>query len=108
MSLIAVQAGVGGHVIRSDVAAAEQRLEVIADTSRKALSQTRSMLGLVLRGTRPTAPLYLRPPSSTSTSSWRTCAMPVSIVALTVGWPGSYARHRDRAHGVPHRPEESR
>jgi signal transduction histidine kinase len=47
MSLIAVQAGVGGHVIRSDVAAAEQALEVIADTSRKALSQTRSMLGLL-------------------------------------------------------------
>lgn len=47
MSLIAVQAGVGGHVIRSDVAAAEHALEVIADTSRKALTQTRSMLGLL-------------------------------------------------------------
>ncbi|MET0999244.1 MAG: sensor histidine kinase [Marmoricola sp.] len=47
MSLIAVQAGVGGHVIRSDVAAAERALEVIADTSRKALIQTRSMLGLL-------------------------------------------------------------
>ena len=49
MSLIAVQAGVGGHVIRSDVAAAERALEIIADTSRKALTQTRWMLGL-LRG----------------------------------------------------------
>jgi signal transduction histidine kinase len=47
MSLIAVQAGVGGHVIRSDVTAAERALEVIADTSRKALTQTRSMLGLL-------------------------------------------------------------
>ncbi|HYO32004.1 MAG TPA: histidine kinase [Nocardioidaceae bacterium] len=47
MSLIAVQAGVGAHVIRSDVGAAEQALEVIADTSRKALTQTRSMLGLL-------------------------------------------------------------
>ncbi|GAB3591263.1 hypothetical protein GCM10027446_08610 [Angustibacter peucedani] len=57
MSLIAVQAGVGAHVIRSDPAAAQQSLEVIADTSRRALEQTRSMLG-VLRaeteeGTRP-------------------------------------------------------
>ena len=49
MSLIAVQAGVGGHVIRSDVAAAEHALEVIAETSRNALTQTRWMLGL-LRG----------------------------------------------------------
>jgi signal transduction histidine kinase len=47
MSLIAVQAGVGGHVIHSDVAAAEHALDVIADTSRKALTQTRSMLGLL-------------------------------------------------------------
>ena len=47
MSLIAVQAGVGGHVIRSDVAAAERALEIIAETSRKALTQTRSMLGLL-------------------------------------------------------------
>jgi signal transduction histidine kinase len=47
MSLIAVQAGVGGHVIRSDVAAAEHALEVIAETSRNALTQTRSMLGLL-------------------------------------------------------------
>jgi signal transduction histidine kinase len=47
MSLIAVQAGVGAHVIRSDVVAAEHALEVIAETSRKALTQTRSMLGLL-------------------------------------------------------------
>lgn len=49
MSLIAVQAGVGAHVIHSDPAAAEQSLVIIADTSRKALDQTRSMLGM-LRG----------------------------------------------------------
>jgi signal transduction histidine kinase len=47
MSLIAVQAGVGAHVIRHDVGAAEHALEIIADTSRKALTQTRSMLGLL-------------------------------------------------------------
>ncbi len=47
MSLIAVQAGVGGHVIHTDVEAAEKALEIIADTSRKALTQTRSMLGLL-------------------------------------------------------------
>jgi signal transduction histidine kinase len=57
MSLIAVQAGVGAHVIRSDVAAAERSLEVIADTSRRALEQMRSMLGILREtdqdGTRP-------------------------------------------------------
>jgi signal transduction histidine kinase len=45
--LIAVQAGVGGHVIRTDVAAAEHALDIIGETSRKALTQTRSMLGLL-------------------------------------------------------------
>jgi signal transduction histidine kinase len=57
MSLIAVQAGVGAHVIRTDPAAAEQSLGVIADTSRRALEQTRSMLGMLREetedGTRP-------------------------------------------------------
>ena len=47
MSLIAVQAGVGAHVIRVDPAAAGRALEVIAETSRKALEQTRSMLGVL-------------------------------------------------------------
>ncbi len=47
MSLIAVQAGVGAHVIRSDLDAAERALEIIAETSRSALTQTRSMLGLL-------------------------------------------------------------
>ena len=57
MSLIAVQAGVGAHVIRTDPAAAEHSLGVIADTSRRALEQTRSMLGMLREenedGTRP-------------------------------------------------------
>jgi signal transduction histidine kinase len=57
MSLIAVQAGVGGHVIRTDVDAAEHALEVIAETSRRALTQTRSMLGLLRdQDASPTAP----------------------------------------------------
>jgi signal transduction histidine kinase len=47
MSLIAVQAGVGAHVIGTDPAAARQSLDVIADTSRRALEQTRSMLGML-------------------------------------------------------------
>jgi signal transduction histidine kinase len=47
MSLIAVQAGVGAHVIGTDRVAAEHSLRVIADTSRKALEQTRSMLGML-------------------------------------------------------------
>ncbi|MFC6162090.1 sensor histidine kinase [Kribbella jiaozuonensis] len=57
MSLIAVQAGVGAHLIRSDALAAEHSLEVIAETSRRALEQTRSMLGMLRAenedGTRP-------------------------------------------------------
>src|SRR4051794_10048325 len=57
MSLIAVQAGVGAHVIHTDPAAAELALETIADTSRQALEQTRSMLGMLRDetegGTRP-------------------------------------------------------
>jgi signal transduction histidine kinase len=47
MSLIAVQAGVGSHVIRTDVDAAEDALDVIAETSRQALTQTRSLLGML-------------------------------------------------------------
>jgi len=50
MSLIAVQAGVGAHVIETDPAAAEQALPVVADTSRDALAQTRSVLGLLQSG----------------------------------------------------------
>ncbi len=57
MSLIAVQAGVGAHVIHTDPAAAEHSLDVIADTSRRALEQTRAMLGMLREvdeaGTRP-------------------------------------------------------
>ncbi len=57
MALIAVQAGVGAHVIRTDPEAAEQALGTIAETSRKALDQTRSMLGMLREetqeGTRP-------------------------------------------------------
>jgi signal transduction histidine kinase len=57
MSLIAVHAGVGAHLIRTDPAAAENSLEVIADASRRALMQTRSMLGVLREehedGTRP-------------------------------------------------------
>jgi signal transduction histidine kinase len=45
MSLIAVQAGVGAHLLRNDPEAAERALLVIADTSRRALSQTRSVVG---------------------------------------------------------------
>src|SRR3954447_3837806 len=59
MSLIAVQAGVGAHVIHTDPAAAEQALETIADTSRQALEQTRSMLGMLRDETEAVA----RPPT---------------------------------------------
>src|SRR3954469_5134664 len=59
MSLIAVQAGVGAHLIDIDTPAAEQALKVIAETSRRALEETRSMLGMLRDeaedGTRPPA-----------------------------------------------------
>jgi signal transduction histidine kinase len=47
MSLIAVQAGVGAHLLRRDPESAEQALSVIAETSRQALTQTRSVVGLL-------------------------------------------------------------
>jgi signal transduction histidine kinase len=50
MSLIAVQAGVGAHLIHDDPAAAEKALTVIADTSSEALAQTRSVIGLLRSG----------------------------------------------------------
>jgi signal transduction histidine kinase len=55
MSLIAVQAGVGAHLLHRDPEAAQRALEVIAETSRHALSQTRSVVGL-LRGDDDTQP----------------------------------------------------
>lgn len=44
MSLISVQAGVGAHVLRTDPEAAARALEIVADTSRQALAQTRALL----------------------------------------------------------------
>jgi signal transduction histidine kinase len=58
MSLIAVQAGVGAHLLRRDPDAAQRALSVIAETSRHALSQTRSVVGLLRGGddTQPSLP----------------------------------------------------
>ncbi len=50
MSVVAVQAGVGRHVIDTDVAAAGQALAVIETTSREALVDLRRMLGVLRRG----------------------------------------------------------
>jgi signal transduction histidine kinase len=50
MSLIAVQAGVGAHLIHTRPDQAESTLNVIAETSREALAQTRSLLGLLRSG----------------------------------------------------------
>ncbi len=50
MSLIAVQAGVGRHVIDSDVTAARSALSVIESTSRDALTEMRRMLGVLRSG----------------------------------------------------------
>jgi signal transduction histidine kinase len=47
MSLIAVQASVGAHLLSRDPRAAEQALDVITETSRTALTQLRSVVGLL-------------------------------------------------------------
>jgi signal transduction histidine kinase len=47
MALIAVQAGVGAHLLRDDPESAQRALAVIAETSRNALTQTRSVVGLL-------------------------------------------------------------
>jgi signal transduction histidine kinase len=49
MGVIAVQAGVGAHVIDKDPAEAKKSLEAISHTSRSTLAEIRRMLG-VLRG----------------------------------------------------------
>lgn len=53
MSLIAVQAGVGSHVIDRDLASARTALAVIESTSREALVEMRRMLGLLRDGREP-------------------------------------------------------
>jgi len=50
MSVIAVQAGVGRHVIETDAAAARDALGVIESTSRGALTEMRRMLGVLRQG----------------------------------------------------------
>jgi signal transduction histidine kinase len=47
MGVIAVQAGVGAHVIDSDPAEAKKSLEAISHTSRTALSEIRRLLGVL-------------------------------------------------------------
>ncbi len=47
MGVIAVQAGVGAHVIESDPAEAKKSLEAISQTSRSALTEIRRLLGVL-------------------------------------------------------------
>ena len=102
MSLIAVQAGVGGHVIRSDVAAAEHALEIIAETSRKALTQTRWMLGLLREEDTDVAasPVHTIDDLDGLVRDVRQAGIDV---ALTVEGPVRPLDGGDRADGVPHR-----
>ena len=104
MSLIAVQAGVGGHVIRTDVAAAERALEIIAETSRKALTQTRSMLGLLRAEDADPAGSPLQGIDDLGDLVHDVREAAGIDVSLTVSGAGADARHRDRAHRLPHRP----
>lgn len=50
MSLIAVQAGMGRHVIDTDVSSARNALEVIEATSRTSLAEMRRLLGVLREG----------------------------------------------------------
>ena len=104
MSLIAVQAGVGAHVIRTDPAAAEPVLEVIADTSRGRSSRPGRCSGMLREttedGTRPPTQGLddidvagrRRPGRRASTSSWSGPAT------------ARERRRRRLADGVPRRP----
>ena len=71
MSLIAVQAGVGAHVIRDDPDAAARALDVIAETSRSALDQTRALARAAPRGRRDGPPVR-RCVASTTSRRWST------------------------------------
>jgi signal transduction histidine kinase len=53
MSVIAVQAGVGSHVIDEDLSSAKAALGTIETTSRDALTEMRRMLGVLRDGTEP-------------------------------------------------------
>ena len=50
MGVIAVQAGVGAHVIETDPVEAKKSLEAIARTSRSTLTEIRRMLGVLREG----------------------------------------------------------
>ena len=66
MGVIAVQAGVGAHVIDTDPAEAKKSLEAISTTSRSTLTEIRRMLG-VLREDDGRASTRPRPASPIST-----------------------------------------
>ncbi len=51
MGVIAVQAGVGAHIIDTDPVEAKKSLEAIADTSRSTLTEIRRMLGVLREDT---------------------------------------------------------
>jgi signal transduction histidine kinase len=57
LSVIAVQSGVGRHVIDSQPEEAKKALAAIETTSRSALEELRRMLGVLRRDDQPAAPL---------------------------------------------------
>ncbi|MFD0665214.1 sensor histidine kinase [Thermocatellispora tengchongensis] len=62
MSIIAVQAGLGRYVARSDPPTSQQALDVIADTSHQALTEMRRLLSILRVETRDEEDLYAVPP----------------------------------------------
>lgn len=61
MSVIAVQAGVGNHLIDADPAKAKEALGTIESTSRQALNEMRRMLGVLRTGDEAPAELGPQP-----------------------------------------------
>ena len=70
MSVIAVQAGVGRHVIDRDPPTASRALAVIEDTSRRTLTEMRQLLG-VLRVTDVAVDDATAPPDGTAAAATR-------------------------------------
>jgi signal transduction histidine kinase len=102
MSVIAVQAGVGAHVVDHRPDQAKIALEAISATARSTLGEMRRLLG-VLRdedGNRSHAPAPALSDIAGLVDDVRAAGIPVSLVV--VGEPDA-AQRRYRAVGVPHR-----
>ena len=81
MGVIAVQAGVGAHVIDTDPAEAKKSLEAIAHTSRSTLTEIRRMLGVLRADERRVvrSPRRASPTSIGSSATSARAGLPVDV-----------------------------